>query len=91
MELLDELGNKVQALIKKYALLQAEHNSLQQTLTRQSAQITALTQQLDVTKAQLLAVEVAQALPDAGEKERVRKQLDAVIHEIDKVLTNLND
>lgn len=91
MEALEELGKKVQILIKKYGLLQTENDGLQQTIARQSAQISALTQQLDVTKAQLLAVEVARVLPDAVEKEQVRKQLDNVIHEIDKVLTNLND
>lgn len=91
MEALEELGKKVKALIKKYSLLQAENEGLQQTIARQSEQISALNRQLDLTKARLLAAEVANALPDAAEKERVRKQLDTVIHEIDKVLMDLND
>lgn len=90
MEALEILGRKVNALLKKYSMLQAEHESLQQTNARQADRIAELTHQLDEMKAQLLGADIARTLPDE-EKELTRKQLDAVIQEIDKVLTNLNE
>lgn len=88
---LRELGQKITALLKKQATLRAENKRLERTLTRQTEELAALTAQLTEARQQLLAQEVAKAIPNAREKQKTRKQLDNVIGEIDKILTSLND
>ena len=39
----------------------------------------------------MIAVQIGQSVLDSSEKTNMRKQLDGILGEIDKILTTLND
>ena len=91
MQELQLLSDQVDALLKKHTAVMAANKKLMQAQERSMQQVAQLQQQLAAAEEQLLATAIARALPDEQEKAQTRKQLDAVITEIDKILTNLND
>lgn len=91
MQEIQWLSDRVAALLRRYAALRAENRGLKETIGRQSEEIARLEEQLRGSEDRLLAAEVAGLVPEGKEREKVRHRLDAVISEIDKILTNLND
>ena len=85
------LSDKLDVLIKKYEQVQAENASLKQTVATQLKSIEKLNGKLADLEDRLLAVQVGQVITNDKDKAVVRKQLDNVIGEIDKILTTLND
>lgn len=91
MQELQLLSDKLDRLIKKYESVQAENASLKQTVSNQLKSIETLNSKLADLEDRLLAVQVGKAFATDKDKSSVRKQLDGIINEIDKILITLND
>jgi uncharacterized coiled-coil DUF342 family protein len=91
MQELEQLNNKLDVLLKRYAALQAENQSLKETLSKQTKSMEQLNKKLSSLEENMLATTMAGAPSDNKDKDAMRKQLDTVIAEIDKILTSLND
>lgn len=90
MQELDILNGKLELLLKKYAALQAENKSLQQTVAKNQKTVEQQQKQLAALEEKMLNTHINVVLND-DEKDAMRKQLDNVIGEIDKILTTIND
>jgi hypothetical protein len=91
MERLDLLRQRVEALLRQYAAQRAELESREKALKAKEEEVELLQTQLAKAEERLLALEIGQAIPDAESRAASRKQLDAVISEIDKILMVLHD
>jgi hypothetical protein len=91
MEALDQLNNKLNLLLKKYAALETENKRLKATIAVQEKNAATLTKKLSSLEDGMVSVRLGDAVVDEGEKENMRQQLDNVIAEIDKILNTLND
>jgi hypothetical protein len=91
MQALDELNRKLGMLLKKHAALEAENERLRDTVARFEKSEGILTKQLASLEKDMVSVRLS---PDAGneeERQNMRRQLDMVITEIDRILNTLND
>lgn len=91
MEELDGLREKVDALIRQYKASQASIKKLTTALAKKDEEIGKLKDTITALNEQSLAHAAGTLLQTPKEREIVRKQLDAVIGEIDKILTAIND
>ena len=91
MQELQLLNTKLDLLLKKYAALQSENKRLKQTITQQTKSIENLNSKLSELEQNMVAVQMGRSLLNDEEKIKMRKQLDNVIGEIDKILNTLND
>lgn len=91
MQELQLLNNKLDALLKKYTALQAENERLKETIAQQLSSIEALNSNLASLEQSMVAAKLGTTITNDKEREAMRKQLDNVILEIDKILTGLND
>lgn len=91
MQELQLLNTKLDLLLKKYAALQSENKRLKQTITQQTKSIEDLNSKLSELEQNMVAVQMGRSLLNDEEKIKMRKQLDNVIGEIDKILNTLND
>jgi predicted nucleic acid-binding Zn-ribbon protein len=88
---LDVLNSKIELLLRKYAALEAENKRLKEAMAQQEKTVDSLRKQLGDLENGMVSVHIGKAIDDAGEKENMRRQLDNVISEIDKILNTLND
>lgn len=91
MQELQVLNDKLDLLLKKYAALQAENKRLKATMAYQLQSIESLNDKLTSLEHDMLTIQVGRAVVNSNEKEDMRKQLDNIIGEIDKILNALND
>ncbi len=91
MKGLDILKERVDALLKSYAALLRERNALRKELKGKEQEQQELAERLRIAEEELLALQIGKAIPDTAARTRNRKKLDAVIGQIDKILTSLND
>ena len=91
MQALDELNKKLDKLLKKYAALEAENKRLKDTIATQNKSAEQLSKQLASLEQGMVSVHIGRATDNEDEKENMRRQLDTVIAEIDKILNTLND
>lgn len=91
MEVLDNLNKKLDMLLKKYAALEAENKRLTATIAVQEKSLELLNKKLASLENGMVSVRLGHAVVDEDEKDNMRKQLDNVIAEIDKILNTLND
>ena len=91
MEALQSLKDKLSLLLKKYAAEQAENKKLKATIAGQKQTIEALTKKVTDFESNMAGVHMGSALQTNESKEAMRKQLDNVIGEIDKILGTMND
>ncbi len=91
MQALDQLNTKLDMLLKKYAALEAENKRLKATIAAQDKSVESLTKKLASLENGMVSVHLGQAVVDEDEKDNMRRQLDHVIGEIDKILNTLND
>ena len=91
MQELELLNSKLDLLLKKYAALQAENKSLKATISKQLRSMETLNTKLEGLEENMLAEKIGSIVTDPKEKAALRKQLDTVISEIDKILITLND
>lgn len=91
MQELQLLNDKLDVLLKKYITLQAENKRLKDTIDKQTESIQGLTGKLSDLEQNMVAVQIGKSVLSDEERIKMRKQLDNVIGEIDKILTTLND
>lgn len=91
MEALDQLNSKLDQLIKKYAAVQAENIRLSDLVQQQSQTITSLNTKLAGMEQKMANTQLGATISNDEEKNNMRRQLDSIIGEIDKILHTLND
>jgi hypothetical protein len=91
MQELQLLNDKIDLLLKKYTVAEAENRRLRDTVSYQQHAIGLLNEKLAGLAHDMTAVQMGKNVFDSKEKEDMRKQLDNVIGEIDKILNTLND
>ncbi|MBZ0098994.1 MAG: hypothetical protein K8F30_07905, partial [Taibaiella sp.] len=79
MQELTLLHSKLDKLLKKYAALQAEKESLQQALHEQKAELQKLNKKVITLEDQLTTAQTADALASKGDRNAMRKQLNSLI------------
>lgn len=90
MQELHLLNSRLDILLRKYSLLQAENQQLRQTVASQTQRIASLNMKLSDLEQRMLAMQMGSVV-SSDEKLRLRHQVDNVIGEIDKILAKLND
>lgn len=85
------LNNRLDILLRKYAMLQAENKKLRETISLQTQSMATLNMKLSDLEQNMVAAKMSRSLLTMSDKEKIRKQLDTVIREIDKMLIALND
>lgn len=91
MQELQQLNEKLDGLLKKYTALHAENTRLKAAVSKHLKTIESLNQKLDASEQNVVAVQIGKNVLDGKEKEDMRKQIDTVISEIDKILNTLDD
>ena len=91
MEGIEDLRDRVAALLKRFAALMHEREILKKELNLLKTENNDLRARLHQTEQGMMAVQISQAMPDEAVRLQSRKKLDEVISEIDKILTTLND
>jgi len=91
MQELQLLKNRLDVLLKKYSAVEAENIRLRNTVAEQVVFIEALNNKLGSLEENMVAVQMGTSVFDGKEKEKMRKQIDTVISEIDKIMNSLND
>lgn len=91
MQELQLLNEKLDLLLKKYTALQAENKRLKETVSQQLRSIETLNNKLSSLEDNIHTTQIGKALISTDEKAVVKKQIDNVISEIDKILHTLND
>lgn len=91
MEALDTLHKKLDTLLKKHAAIEAENKRLHKALADRDKANEALNKKIAALEQGMVSVNLGNAVADEDEKKNMRKQLDSVIAEIDKILNTLND
>lgn len=91
MQELDLLNDKLELLLKKYTALQAENKKLQQTIVHQRQSIEELNGKIGNLEEELLTSKTSSAIHDDKDKKVVKKQIDTLIGDIDRILATLHD
>ena len=91
MQELQLLNEKLDLLLKKYTALQAENARQKDTVSKQLKSIEGLNSKLSSLEENIGSAQIGKAVISNDEKNGVRKQIDNVIGEIDKILNTLND
>ena len=91
MEGINILQERVAELLKRYSALLREREALQKEAKVLRTENEELRARLNQIEGSLLAVQISHSMPDEATRAQNRKKLDAVISEIDKILTTLND
>jgi predicted nucleic acid-binding Zn-ribbon protein len=94
MDPLQILNDKIDQLLKRYTAVQAENTRLKETIAGQIQSMDGLNTKLASLEEQLSAAQAKQtgnAVMDNEERNALRKQLDHVITEIDKMLTTIGN
>ncbi len=91
MREIELLNAKLDLLLKRYNALLTENKTLKGTIAKQQQSIETLNAKLETVEQSMMAVQVGNSVSEAEEKEILRKQLDMVIGQIDKILVTLND
>ncbi|MBS1772238.1 MAG: hypothetical protein JST82_05215 [Bacteroidetes bacterium] len=91
MQELTLLNEKLNTLLKKYAELQAENKQLKQTIDKHEKTVSGLNTRIAELEEHTLGNNIGNAVQNDTDKEVMKKQLDTVISEIDKILATLND
>jgi hypothetical protein len=91
MQELQLLKDRLDVLLRKYTAVEAENIRLKNTVTGQLKFIESLNHKLTSLEENMLAHQIGKSVPGAGDKEKMRRQIDNVISEIDKIMNTLND
>ena len=91
MQELTLLHTKLDKLLKKYAALQAEKDGLLATLRRQNEDMQQLNKKVPALEEELNLAKSGDVITGKDDKAAVRKQLNSLIGDIDKLLASLND
>lgn len=91
MEVLNELNGKVSLLLKRYTALEAENKKLKATIEVLSDKEKQMATHIASLEDKMVSVNLTGTVTDDSEKAEMRKQLDILIEDIDRILKTLND
>ncbi len=91
MQELQLLSEKISRLVKRFNVLKAENVQLKETLSQQTNVVETMKQKCIVLEQEITAGLLSKALEGNENAVEVRKQLDAVISSIDKILGALDE
>lgn len=91
MEVLNELNGKVNLLLKRYTALEAENKKLKATIEALSDKEKQMVAHIASLEDKMVSVNLNGAVTDDSDKAEMRKQLDILIEDIDRILKTLND
>ncbi len=91
MQELTLLHTKLEKLLKKYTALQAEKDGLLETMRQQNETLEVLNKKVAGLENELNTAKTADVISAKEDKIAVRKQLNSLIGDIDKLLASLND
>jgi len=91
MQELQLLNDKLNLLLERYTMLQAENKRLKQIVEEQTKSIAGLNVKRFELEQNIVTVTTDKNDLSDNNKTNMRKQLDTVIGEIDKILATLND
>jgi hypothetical protein len=91
MHPLESLGGKVNQLIKRHASLEADNNRLRAIIEGQNKVIQNLHRKVAELDNGMVSVHLEKAGMDTEQKEDMKRQLDTLINEIDKIVADLNE
>lgn len=91
MQELTLLHTKLDKLLKKYTALQAENDKLLGTIREQNDKLEVLNGNIKDLEDKLATAGTADIMSDNDGKSAVKKQLNSLIKDIDKLLASLND
>lgn len=91
MDVMHLVNSKLDALLKKHMALQAENTRLRATIDGQNKAIQRLNKKVASLENGMVSVHLGNTNISDEDKEHMRRQLDNVISEIDKILHTLND
>ena len=91
MESLHILNDKLDLLIKRYHGSQDEVKRLRTIIEGQNKTIDTLSKKVKNLENGIATIQISKQLGDLGNKDNVKKHLDGIILEIDKILLTLND
>lgn len=91
MEALQQLQDKLNRLLRRHKALKNECHALQAQLTQLEEEARRLNTQLEQAKQENLALQISHAIPDAASRKQARSRMDAVISDIDKILSSLHE
>lgn len=84
------MNDRLDLLIKRYSALAAENKRLKETIHEQTRHMEELNSKLKELEQSMSERSANPAMGDE-EKEQMKKRLDKVLADIDKILTTLND
>jgi chromosome segregation ATPase len=87
---LQALQEKLQVLLKNYAVLEKENQQLKSKMGQAEQQEQKLRDQLKEVETKLAAASLHQTNMDPADKAKLMKQIDQYIKEIDHSIQNLN-
>jgi cupin superfamily acireductone dioxygenase involved in methionine salvage len=91
MQALDQLNSKLDQLLKKHAATEAENKRFRDTIAAQTREIEELSRHRSSLEKDMVSVRIGRDTGNEEERDNMRRQLDVVISEIDKILNTLND
>ena len=91
MEELQLLSGKLDQLLKKYTALQSENAKLKAVIAEKETKAAQMDKKVAELEQNIVAVQIGKTMMNEEEKNKMRKQLDNVISEIDKIMAALND
>jgi len=91
MDPLQILNDRIDVLLRRYQALQAENRRLREAVDGQTMTIAQLNAALASLEEKMLGMQIGTGLPDEKEKQDLRRRMDKLIAEIDKMLISLND
>ncbi len=91
METLLQLQDKLNRLLRHHKALNNECRALQAQLTQLEEEIRLLNSQLEQARQENLALQISHAIPDTASRKQARSRMDAVISDIDKILSSLHE
>ena len=91
MQKIGELNEKLDLLIKEYRKCREENRSLRKKVSEQESALEALNQEIALLKKDNELKKLATGLNTEEAKEKMSRQINQVIREIDQLLINLNE
>ncbi len=91
MQELQQLNDKLDMLLRKFTALHAENTRLKSAAAKHLKTIESLNAKLDASEHNVTAAQIGKNVLSGEDKEVMRKQIDTVISEIDKILNTLDE
>jgi|GEM_PF-467407 hypothetical protein len=91
MHEIETLHERLNLLLKRYGQLQQENSKLKKTVSEQLNTLDVLNKKMILLEENMLALQISKKGESPEDSVLLRKQIDNVIAEIDKILETLHD